>query len=87
LLGPDTDTNFGFDGVIYLNAYLTKIYKDQLAKDQDEMIVMLSQAKRSLAKLYGQGKSTKGKPGPLLEMSKTLYEEYSAILESLGGER
>jgi uncharacterized protein (DUF2225 family) len=87
MLGPDTDNNWGFDGVIYLNAFLTKKFKDQLAPKPEDQVLLLSRAKRTLAKLYGSGKSSKGKPGPILEMSRELYDEYNVILEELGGEK
>jgi uncharacterized protein (DUF2225 family) len=87
MLGPDTDNNWGFDGVIYLNAYLTKKYKDQLAPKPEDQVLLLSRAKRTLAKLYGSGKSSKGKPGPILEMSRELYDEYNILIEALGGEK
>ncbi|WP_411824755.1 DUF2225 domain-containing protein [Leptospira sp. 'Mane'] len=87
MLGPDTDNNWGFDGVIYLNAYLTKRFKDQLAPKPEDQILLLSRAKRTLARLYGSGKSSKGKPGPILEMSRELYDEYNVLIESLGGEK
>ncbi|GBF50230.1 hypothetical protein LPTSP4_17540 [Leptospira ryugenii] len=87
MLGPDTDNNWGFDGVIYLNAFLTKKFKDQLAPKPEDQVLLLSRAKRTLARLYGSGKSSKGKPGPIIEMCRELYDEYNAIIEELGGEK
>jgi uncharacterized protein (DUF2225 family) len=87
ILGPDTDNNWGFDGVIYLNAYLTLKFKDQLAADPEKQLDMLSRAKRMLAKLYGSGKSSKSKPSVLLDIARELYDELAAIIASMGGEK
>ncbi|MDF3821227.1 DUF2225 domain-containing protein [Leptospira sp. 96542] len=87
MLGPDTDNNWGFDGVIFLNAFLTKKFKDQLAPKPEDQVLLLSRAKRTLARLYGSGKASKGKPGPIVEMTRELYDEYNAVLEELGGEK
>jgi len=87
ILGPDLDNNWGFDGVVFLNAYLTMKFRDQMAPDTAAQLKLLARSKVPLAKLYGMGKSSKGKPGPILEMSKELYEEYQTVIESLGGEK
>ncbi len=85
LLGPDTDNNWGFDGVIYLNGYFTMKYLPQLAPSTDEQIQLLDRNKRFLGKLYGMGRASKGKPSVLIDMSKDLYEEVSAKLDELQG--
>jgi uncharacterized protein len=87
ILGPDTDNNWGFEGVIYLNAYLTLKFKDQLSLSVEKKIEMLSQAKRMLGKIYGSGKSSKSKPSAILDMAKELYEELRDQLDVLGGEK
>lgn len=87
ILGPDTDNNWGFDGVIYLNAYLAMQYRETLSNDPDERVKMLTRSKRMLAKLYGAGKSSKSKPSIMLTMAKDMYEELGGLIESLGGEK
>ncbi|MDX1957798.1 MAG: DUF2225 domain-containing protein [Leptospiraceae bacterium] len=87
MLGPDTDNNWGFDGVIYLNAYLTMKFKDELAPDVNKRLEMLVRAKRMLAKLYGSGKSSKSKPSVLLDMARELYDELGGLIDSMGGEK
>lgn len=87
ILGPDSDNNFGFDGVVYLNAYLTRKFKEQLAPEPEDQLQMLIRAKRMLARLYGSGKSSKGKPSAILELARELYEEYGVLIESMGGEK
>lgn len=86
-LGPDTDNNWGFDGVIYLNAYLTVKFKDKITDNDDEKLEMLVKAKRMLAKLYGSGKSSKSKPSAILDMAREQYDELHGIIESMGGEK
>ena len=78
--GPDNDKDYGYDGLIYLYAYLkydlNKLITDP-TKQQEEML----KAKRALSKVFGIGKATKEKPGPLLDLSKDIYEEISKFTE------
>lgn len=83
MLGPDLDNNWGFDGVIYLNSYLTKKYLDQITQDPKQKIALLDLSKRYLSKLYGSGKASKSRPSVIVDMSKDLYEEISAKLDEL----
>lgn len=87
MLGPDSDNNWGFDGVVYLNAYLTRKFLDQLADKKEDQLNLLIKAKRMLARLYGSGKSSKGKPSAIIEMARELYDEYGVLIEEMGGEK
>lgn len=87
MLGPDSDNNWGFDGVVYLNAYLTRKFLDQLAEKKEDQLNLLIKAKRMLAKLYGSGKASKGKPSAIIEMARELYDEYGKLIEEMGGEK
>lgn len=70
--GPDMDKNYGFDGVIYLSGLLE--YKYGQREDYQARLKKLEEYKRSIARIFGLGKSSKQKPGPLLEHSRHLYE-------------
>ncbi len=72
-LGPDTDKSYGYDGVIYLSGVLELKYgpKDDEAKRAEA----LETSKRNVAKLFGLGKSSKSKPGPLLDKARDLYDQ------------
>ncbi|MBI3394893.1 MAG: DUF2225 domain-containing protein [Spirochaetia bacterium] len=85
LLGPDTDNNWAFDGVIYLNGYLTRRFLDQLAPTKEKKIEVLDRCKRYLGKLYGMGKASKSKPSVIIDMAKDLYEVLSNQLDELMG--
>lgn len=87
MLGPDTDKNWAFDGVIYLSAYLTMKFKETLASTEEKRLDLLVRAKRTLSRLYGSGKSSKAKPSVIIDMAKELYDEYNEVIESLGGEK
>ena len=76
--GPDTDKNYGYEGALYLSALLRFKYGFQ---DNPQMrIQMLDEAKRTIARIFGVGKSSKSKPGPLLEHARNLYESISKEL-------
>ncbi len=79
-LGPDLDKNYGYDGVLYLSAYLEYRYGSE--SDPAKRESSLNFAKRSLAKLFGMGKASKEKPTPLLEKAKSLYKEIGGNLKA-----
>jgi uncharacterized protein (DUF2225 family) len=70
--GPDTDKNYSYEGVLYLSAYLQ--YKYGPAGDSARRKTSLEEARRTIAKLFGMGKSSKDKPGPLLEHAREIYD-------------
>ncbi len=76
--GPDTDKNFGYDGLVYLSALLEFKYGQR--EDGEKRIAAIDEAKRTIAKLFGLGKSSKNKPGPLLEVARDLYDSFNREL-------
>ena len=77
-MGPDTDKNYGWDGVIYLCGLLE--YKYGQTEDQALRLKKLDESKIAIARIFGLGKSTKEKPGPLLEHSRNLYDNLNKVL-------
>ena len=81
IFGPDTDKNYGYEGALYLSSLLRFKYG---FKDNPELrAASLSEAKRTIAKIFGIGKSSKAKPGPLLEKARDLYEKISRELNEV----
>jgi uncharacterized protein (DUF2225 family) len=78
--GPDTDKNYGFDGVQYLSALLT--YKYGRREDLVERTRIIERKKTMLAKLFGLGKTSKSKPGPLLNLARDLYNNLKKELQN-----
>jgi uncharacterized protein (DUF2225 family) len=70
--GPDTDKNYGYEGALYLLALLELKYGP--LTPEPKRIEALRDAKRIIAKMFGLGKSSKAKPGPLLEKARELYD-------------
>ncbi|MDR2536146.1 MAG: DUF2225 domain-containing protein [Treponema sp.] len=77
-LGPDTDKNYGYEGVLYLSGLLSFRYGP--TENIDYRIEYLGNAKRTLAKMFGLGKSSKTKPGPLLEHARNIYDQINKEL-------
>jgi len=71
--GPDTDKNYGYEGALYLTALLR--YKYSYLDNPERRAATLEEAKRTIARIFGVGKSSKDKPGPLLEHARNLYEK------------
>ncbi|MDR2343577.1 MAG: DUF2225 domain-containing protein [Spirochaetaceae bacterium] len=71
-LGPDTDKNYGYEGMIYIAGLLQYKYGD--TNNPDLRRATLGEVKRNLAKIFGLGRSSKNKPGALLEKSRVLYD-------------
>jgi uncharacterized protein (DUF2225 family) len=77
--GPDTDKNYSYEGMLYLCAYLR--YKFGPAQDAEQRKTSLEDARRTIAKLFGMGKSSKDKPGAFLELARTVYDAINKELE------
>jgi uncharacterized protein (DUF2225 family) len=71
-LGPDTDKNYGYEGTLYIAGLLQYKYGD--TNNVERRLAVLNETKRNLAKMFGLGKSSKSKPGPLMEKSRALYD-------------
>jgi uncharacterized protein (DUF2225 family) len=72
VFGPDTDKNYSYEGALYLTAYLE--YRYGPAVDTAHRKLALENARRTIAKLFGMGKSSRDKPGPLLEHAREIYD-------------
>jgi uncharacterized protein (DUF2225 family) len=72
VFGPDTDKNYSYEGVLYLCAYLS--YRYGSSGNRALRTATLEEARRTIAKLFGMGKSSKDKPGPLLEHAREIYD-------------
>jgi uncharacterized protein (DUF2225 family) len=76
--GPDTDKNYSYEGALYLTALLR--FKYSYLDNITLRANALEEARRTIAKIFGVGKSSKSKPGPLLENARSLYENISKEL-------
>ncbi len=85
LLGPDTDKNWGFDGVIYLNGYFNYKFLDDLASTDEQKVKLLENTKRMIGKLYGMGKVSKAKPSAIINLTRDLYESINEKIEQITG--
>ena len=79
IFGPDTDKNYAYEGALYLASLLN--FKYCYLDNPDQRRKILDEAKRTIAKIFGIGKTTKSKPGPLLEHARNLYENISKELK------
>lgn len=81
--GPDIDQNYGYDGVVYLNGLL--YYKYGSKRDPSYRCTQLEKKLIAIARLFGLGKSSKGKPSALLNPARTVYEEMKEEVARLSG--
>lgn len=79
-MGPDTDKNWGYDGMLYMYAMLTvKVCSKE--KDLKKRIEMFDKTKIYLSRIFGMGKSNKDKPSQILDMTRDLYDKINTMLE------
>ena len=78
IFGPDTDKNYGYEGALYLSSLLK--YKYGFHDNPKLRAPALDEAKRTIARIFGVGKSSKNKPGPLLEHARVLYDNITKEL-------
>ena len=81
-LGPDLDKNYGYDGVLYLAAYLELQYGPR--EDDEKRIASLKSARRTVARLFGLGRATRDKPTALLDLARELYDTIGVELTRMG---
>ena len=77
-LGPDTDKNYGYDGVLYLSGLLEYRYGPR--SNEEKRRIALDRAKRTVAKIFGMGKASKNKPQAILDNARDVYEEIAGEL-------
>ncbi|MDR0377862.1 MAG: DUF2225 domain-containing protein [Spirochaetaceae bacterium] len=78
IFGPDMDKNYAYEGALYLSGVLTLKYG--VRTNLEQWRASLEGIKRIIAKIFGLGKSSKSKPGPLLEHARRLYKSINAEL-------
>jgi uncharacterized protein (DUF2225 family) len=81
--GPDTDKNYGYDGILYLSGFLE--YSCGEKQDPAGRVKTLQYVKRLFGKIFGLGKSSKNKPSPILEKAKDIYAKIGEEVASLSG--
>jgi uncharacterized protein (DUF2225 family) len=81
VFGPDTDKNYSYEGALYLSALLKLKYGSR--NDPAQRVASLGDSKRTIAKIFGLGKSSKNKPGPLLEHARNLYDRINKELNEI----
>ncbi len=81
-LGPDLDNNYGFDGVLYLSGYLE--YKYGQRSNPERRARQLKNARATVSRIVGMGKSSKSKPTAILELARDLHKLIKEELDELG---
>ncbi len=79
-MGPDTDKNWGYDGMLYMYAILT-VKIGSREPDLQKRIDNFEHTKRYLSRIFGMGKSSKSKPSLILDMTRDLYDKMNEMLE------
>ncbi len=79
-IGPDSEKNWGYDGVLYMCAVLT-IKLGANEKDKNKRVNNFEVTKRYLSRLFGTGRASKTKPGPLIEMIRDLYDKINEMID------
>ncbi|MFW5807959.1 MAG: DUF2225 domain-containing protein [Spirochaetota bacterium] len=80
-MGPDTDKNWGYDGMLYMYAVLT-VKIGAREPDLEKRIENFEKTKRYLSRIFGMGKASKSKPSLILDMTRDLYDKMNEMLES-----
>ncbi|HPS57122.1 MAG TPA: DUF2225 domain-containing protein [Spirochaetota bacterium] len=84
-MGPDSDKNWGYEGILYLSAILTVNFGAR-EKDPVKRAENFRRSKMYLSRLFGMGKSSKSTPSDLIEKTRILYEKINQTMESLEAE-
>ncbi len=84
-MGPDSDKNWGYEGILYLSAILTVKF-GAIEKDPAKRTENFRRSKMYLSRLFGMGKSSRSTPSDLIEKTRMLYEKINQTMESLESE-
>lgn len=79
-MGPDTDKNWGYEGILYMIAILTMKIGSREA-DIVKRIENFEKTKRYLSRLFGSGRSSKSRPSQILDMTRDLYDKMTEMVE------
>jgi hypothetical protein len=79
--GPDLDKNYGYDGAIYVAAYLDYRYGSDA--QPAKRVESLEFAKRMIGKVFGVGKASKAKPSVVLDKAKEIYDRMGEEVKKL----
>ncbi len=80
--GPDIDNNFGYEGMLYMGACLA-LSASVFMPDKAVKLSVLEDAKTKISRIFGSGKSSKAKPGPLLDKIRELHVSITDEVETL----
>ncbi len=81
-LGPDTDYNYSYDGILYLIGALT-LKTSYLQKNTPERVQNLDKARRIVSKMVGFGRVSKDKPVLIIDKARDLYEEIGKKIDEI----
>ncbi|MCL1864916.1 MAG: DUF2225 domain-containing protein [Spirochaetes bacterium] len=84
-MGPDTDKNWGYEGILYVSAVLTVKY-GSTEKDLAKKIENFNISKKYLSRLFGAGKSSKSTPSDLLDKTRLLYDKINTMITEWEGQ-
>ena len=82
IFGPDIDKNYSYEGMLYICAYLR--YKFGASQESGERKTSLEVARRTIAKLFGMGKSSRDKPEAFLDLARKVYDAINKELDEGG---
>lgn len=85
-LGPDFDKEYGYDGVIYMHAWLYVNHDILVDNGDDYKLAILKKLRTNLSKVFGFGKSSKEKPSSLMGVAKETYNTVKTELEKFPNE-
>lgn len=85
-LGPDFDKDYGYDGVIYMHAWLYVNYDIKIDNGITYKYETLKRLRTNLSKVFGFGKATRAKPSALMDMARITYDQVQEELEKAEAE-
>ncbi len=83
LLGPDTDKNWSFEGLIYLSSYLRYKCLQYRQTDRKEKIQSLTIARANVSRLHDYGRASHSRPALLVEFSRSLFDKLTKAQKQL----
>ncbi len=80
-LGPDTDKDWGYEGLQYMVGVLVSRFGEEIEKDVQKRIDLFDRTRRIVAKMFGSGKASKNLPADLIDKTRDIHEKMGDMLK------
>jgi uncharacterized protein (DUF2225 family) len=80
-MGPDTDKEWGYQGLQYIVGVLVFRFAEEMEQDLRTRIDIFERSRRMLAKMFGSGKADKNFPADLVDKTRDIHARMGELID------